>query len=528
MKINHNTDKDFYSCLHIRIKTCFFAIAALLAAASAHAMTTPFKDQETANRSTTPDAIYKLLRHSYTLNENGTVDYNYRKEVTILRNHALTAYAWLGESFITYNPAFETLNINECYTIRPDGSKVEMPKAGYIEQLPSCCTDCGRYNNLRELAIVHTGMEIGCTIVLDYTIHRKSDKIFVNFTLAEDCPVERYEVDLSIPKDAQIEWGKQIVTHDNVSQQVSDDSLHIHWVAANLPQKYSDHYLPSDDQLYNSIHIRSGQLCDWFTFDNQEKLPEAKMIISNYGDNNRVVNAYNIANYVVSNVATNDIPPEALNYVISPACVTWQSNCGTPSDKTQLLCAMLRQDGYDATAQMEQGSTCAKLNILGKEYKLSANHMNVLPNDDNEVQADIQKNTQRPKDDSIYLGGGYVKWVLPQQEMKYDACYLASNREAPLALEKTVETDLSTWHHSLNGAKLVTKPYDIYIESKTRLSDGTPLWSMHVTLEQHENSINTTRIFTINDSRTISGKEYNAFRTALIEYQSTNEVIIKK
>lgn len=497
-----------------------FAIAALFIAINAQSMTPSLGD-----RRVTPEARYKLIRHSYTLNENGTVDYNYRKEITILRNHALTAYAWLGESFITYNPAFETLKINECYTIRPDGSKVEMPNAGFIEQLPSNCTDCGRFNSLRELAIVHTGMEIGCTIVLDYTIHRNSDKLFANFTLAEDCPVERYEVNLTLLKKAKIEWGEQIVTKKNVSHEVSGDSTYLHWVATDLPQKYSDPYIPSNNQLYNSIYIHSSHHCSWFVFDNQEKLPEAKILIANNGDNDRVINAYNIANYVVDNIATNDIAPEALNFVISPASVTWQSNCGTPSDKTQLLGAMLREDGYDAIAQMEHGTMSVKFTVNGKEYRLNANKKNELTNNDNKVQFESQTNSSG--EDSSNLGNGYTEWTIPQQKMIYDAHYLASNRKAPLALKKMVTAN-STWVHPLNGSKLVTKPYDIHMESKTHLADGKPLWSMHIRLEQHGEIINTIRSFTINDSRVISGKEYIAFRKALMEYQTTNSVVTKK
>lgn len=494
-------------------------IASIIIAFSSSAATPPSKSQG-AN---TPDAIYRLIRHSYTLNQDGTMDYNYRKEVAILRNRALTAYAWMGETFITYNPAFETLKINECYTLQKDGTKVETPKAGFIEQLPSNSTDCGRYNGIRELAIVHTGMEIGCTVVLDYTIHRNSDKIFANFTLAEDCPVDRYEVILQNTGKAKLEWGENCVTKKDFT--CENLGTRCVWIATNLPQKYSDPYLPADSQLYNSIYIHSGHRCNWFVFNNDEMLPDAKMLIATLGETDRVAHAINIANYVVNNVATNDIAPELLNFVISPAATTWQSNCGTPSDKTQLLGALLREGGYNATALVEHGTMSVKLTVEGKEYKLSAIKKNEL-SDEKAMPVEETTPTAKPLDwRKKDLGKGYTEWTMPQPKMGFDARYLTDSRKAPLNLKKT-ETTEAIYNLTQTKGKMTTKPYDIRMNSKTKTKDGKPLWTMHIKLQQTDTTINATRSFVINDDYLISGKEYKAFREALIKWQSSTTLIV--
>ena len=121
-----------------------------------------------------PDAEYNLIRRSYKVNSDSTMELRFHKEIVLLRNRAITAYADKGETFITYNPAFETLTINECYTIRPDGTKVNTPQNAFVLQLPSECANCGRLNDLREMAIVHTALEYNCTIVLDYTLKRRN------------------------------------------------------------------------------------------------------------------------------------------------------------------------------------------------------------------------------------------------------------------------------------------------------------------------------------------------------------------
>ena len=143
---------------------------------------------------TQPDAEYNLIRRSYKVNKDGSMDIRYRKEIKLLRNRAITAYADKGETFISYNPSFETLTINECYTIMADGTKVVTPQNAFVLQLPAECTDCGRLNDIREMAIVHTALEYNCTIVLDYTLHRNSSLLVERFNLNQDCPVKRYEI----------------------------------------------------------------------------------------------------------------------------------------------------------------------------------------------------------------------------------------------------------------------------------------------------------------------------------------------
>lgn len=165
-----------------------------------------------------PDAEYNLIRRTYKVNADGSMDIRFRKEIKLLRNRAITAYADKGETFIEYNPAFESLTINECYTQRPDGTKIVTPQNAFVDQLPSSCVDCGRYNGLREMAIVHTALEYNCIVVLDYTLHRKSGVLAERFNTSMDCPVKLYEI---IHPDGH----KQVIT--------------------DIPQTMNDPYMPA-------------------------------------------------------------------------------------------------------------------------------------------------------------------------------------------------------------------------------------------------------------------------------------------
>ena len=71
------------------------------------------------------EATYHLISRSYTLNEDGSMDYRYRKELQLFTTASFDKY---GETFIVYNPEYQTLTINEAYTVRKDGS-IEIGRA---------------------------------------------------------------------------------------------------------------------------------------------------------------------------------------------------------------------------------------------------------------------------------------------------------------------------------------------------------------------------------------------------------------
>ena len=201
---------------------------------------------------TQPDAEYNLIRRYYKINNDGSMDIRFRKEIKLLRNRAITAYADKGETFITYNPAFETLTINECYTVRPDGTKVETPANAFVQQLPSECADCGRLNGIREMAIVHTALEYNCTIVLDYTIHRYTDRLVERFNLKQDCPVKHYEIRYA-DGHTQVE--------NNLPQTVNDPYMpapkgyDVEFQLGALPSYTAETTLPAAEQLLNDLHV---------------------------------------------------------------------------------------------------------------------------------------------------------------------------------------------------------------------------------------------------------------------------------
>lgn len=327
-----------------------------------------------------PDAVYKLLRYEWTVNADGTSDYHYRHEVQILRNRALTAYADKGETFVVYNPDLENLTVNEVYTIQKDGKRIDMPQNAFIYQLPEECADCGRFNHMRELAMVHTGMELGCTIVVDYTIHRQYNLLYERIPLQRECPVEKLEVTVNYPEDIATQFditGVQYLPSDkvtrvsSVTQKEGQDIRRLQFTFSDMQQAPREPYMPTD--IIPTLHLFNGTPVHTPAFD-QTAFSEAADAVGQVmkGDNDKE-NITAIRDYVVDNLHLNDIHPSHLGYVHSTPFEVWATGCGTAIDKAVFLAAVLNYAGFSARVIGENYDQVGVI-IDTVEYRLDIRH----------------------------------------------------------------------------------------------------------------------------------------------------------
>lgn len=300
------------------------------------------------------DAIFKNITKNYVLNQDGSIDYTYRKELQL--NSQRSFDKMYGETFIIYNPEYQTLTINEAYTIRKDGSQVNTPANAFNEVLPSNCTDCGRYSGVKEMVVTHTALEYGATIVLDYTIHQKAGLLQDMSEIiipAESSPVEKYQVNISFPKDKHYYFKSE--TEEPVLKQ-QDGYKTLSWTFKHVRQTSAEPYLPAAIELYPYIKFTSA--------DNDEMLekiikqpslaptalPECDLVLSQItsADKEYIDNILAIRDWVVDNVHYNSLSFKHNGYNIADAQTVWNSNCGNEPEKAVLLAAMLQRAGYDA------------------------------------------------------------------------------------------------------------------------------------------------------------------------------------
>ncbi|MCD7930557.1 MAG: DUF3857 domain-containing protein [Tannerellaceae bacterium] len=118
-----------------------------------------------------PEAEYRTLSRAYTLNANGSQKYRYSMELTLFTHTAMNRT--YGESFIVYNLQYQEIKIHSSYTRQKDGTIIETPENAFVEVLHRQAANAPGHNHLKELVIVHTGLELGATIYLDYSVLTK-------------------------------------------------------------------------------------------------------------------------------------------------------------------------------------------------------------------------------------------------------------------------------------------------------------------------------------------------------------------
>ena len=301
------------------------------------------------------DAVYKLVSKSYTLNTDGSTEFRKRTELQIFTRMTFDHF---GETFITYNPDFQELIINEAYTIRKDGSKVETPQNAFNPMLPEGCTKCERLNGIRTMVVTHTALEYDAVIVLDYTIRSKNfffQELLEKVDLQEEVPVEKYVVSVTTPdyKPAKFVLNGKLsyAESENSNKNMKTTTM----TFADLPALPTDEYLfPGEykavtfytmDEPHhivgkiaqqNAMQKFSNQkITDFFRSRVKEDMTDMDKVLS-------------VRDYIHDNIQTNHLDARVLNYMFASPQQVWESNCALPIEKNILLAGVLQSLGYDA------------------------------------------------------------------------------------------------------------------------------------------------------------------------------------
>ena len=332
------------------------------------------------------DAVYHLISKSYTLNADGSTEFRKRTELQIFTRMTFDHF---GETFITYNPDFQELIINEAYTLRKDGSKVETPANAFNPMLPESCTKCERLNGIRTMVVTHTALEYDATIVLDYTIRSKNfffQELMEQVDLQEEVPVEKYVVSVTTPdyKPAKFQLNGENLHYTKTESTSKDNMVTTSWTFTNLPE------IPTDEYLFPS----AVATLTFFTFDKEEEIISR---ITNQNstqkfDNQKITEFFRsrfteemtdmdkvlfVRDYIHDYIRTNNLDAKTLNYMFASPQQVWESNCATPIEKDILLAGVLKSLGYDAQLGFLNNTLANDLEtvvkVVTKGHYISAN-----------------------------------------------------------------------------------------------------------------------------------------------------------
>ena len=115
------------------------------------------KQNITQNDYPDADAVYLNMTKEYTLNPDGSMDYHYSHQLKLFSYYAFNSR--YGETFIVYNPKFQSLKVNKSVTVKENGENIPAPANALNEVLPGFASNAPYYNCLREMVVSHTGLE---------------------------------------------------------------------------------------------------------------------------------------------------------------------------------------------------------------------------------------------------------------------------------------------------------------------------------------------------------------------------------
>lgn len=153
------------------------------------------------------EAEFRKLSRTYTLRADGSQELRVQKELTLFTHAAMNGL--YGETFIVYDPEFQELTIHESYTRQKDGTVIKTPSNALVEVLPSSAANAPAYNHLKEMVVVHTGLELGATIYLDYSIVSKAGylpELDVCCPVKELSPVKEFIFRLNVPAGKSVRY----------------------------------------------------------------------------------------------------------------------------------------------------------------------------------------------------------------------------------------------------------------------------------------------------------------------------------
>lgn len=155
----------------------------------------------------TPEARFGKLSKTYTLHADGSQELRVQKELTLYTHAAMNSL--YGETFIVYNPQYQQLEIHDSYTRQKDGTIIRTPDNAFVEVLPSAAASAPAYNGLKEMVVVHTGLELGATICLDYSIKSQAGylpELDICCPIKELSPIDEFTFRIEVPEGKTLHY----------------------------------------------------------------------------------------------------------------------------------------------------------------------------------------------------------------------------------------------------------------------------------------------------------------------------------
>ena len=487
------------------------------------------------------EAEFGKLHKTYTLHTDGSQEMRVQKELTLFTHAAMNRL--YGESFIIYNPEFQELKIHESYTRQKDGNIIKTPENAFVEVLPSAAADAPAYNGLKEMVVVHTGLELGATIYLDYSVITRPGylpELDVCEQVEELSPIKEYVFSLSVPESKPLHYellngkavpvvktigGIKTVTWTLKNVQPRPNMIQVSLPAGNVQAIVASTYISKADAL----KVVKQQ----FENNDKEVSKLAKKLTANAQtpeQKTKLLTTY------VQGLGSCRLSLSQTGYRLRPAAEVVRSAYGTEAEKVALLVALQQASGIQAeikavfpkTEDKDAAGLAAvsKLFVTDNAIADIQDFVSVVNMDAQPVALETvshaisQYDTLRvtAKTGKV-LEAGYRRFELPQVRSGwagYEGRSTAMNTTRPvnLLLRYLPDETYTCIVKVADGMKLVVLPTDKKIENS--------VGSIGVTVNKTTDEIEIVRTLKLK-KQLITPSEYPAYYHLMSEWMDTSK-----
>lgn len=452
-----------------------------------------------------PEAEYGKVSKTWTLETDGSQEFRHSLELTLFTHTAMNST--YGESFILYNPNFQEVKIHHSYTRQVDGTRIDTPDNAFVEVLPGFAADAPAYNQLKELVVVHTGLELGATIYLDYSIHTKAGyypALDVYEFLQETSPVKEYQATLIVPEEMPLHRqlsGSAVQANESVQ----GGKKTIRYTLRNLPASSREAFQPQNKDerpcLAATTYESPAQALDilakeWKKGFRMEAVGFAEYLAEKGKDDKEKADL--IKKHIALNMSTAPVPLKQTGYRMRELDTTLRSAYGTIAEKTGLLQVMLDAAGIVAEVMVVYPGT------LNTEVQGLAAIKEMI------VKARINR-------EDVYLSALNTTPIVPAERGDRDKTYQLSGEEwalfpAPLTIDEKKDLRVSR-ADAKDGYVVCSLP---------AIASGIDSWGMQALPSRREGTFEIPAILQEQITYTITVEEGLTLQTPL-----RNQVIEK-
>ena len=295
------------------------------------------------------DGTYKSIISEYTLAPDGGIKQRISKVLRYNTHHSF--FKLFGETFVVYNSEYQSVKVDTSYTVQKDGTIIKTPANAFNYVLPSIAAKAPDYNKLTELVITHTGLELGATSYLDYTVTTDAG-IFGSLDAeevigVEGADIEKYQVIVNIPEGTTLRWS---LLGSKVKPAVKGNRYV--WTFTNIKSAKGEANTPYGYGAVPRLSITTSNALAESLMPLTVETPDLRRVPRNYLSDAKsdAQRAAAIQKYIVQGLASCKVPPYLMANSVRQCARVMETAYGTEAEKALSMAKLMRAEGLQAQA----------------------------------------------------------------------------------------------------------------------------------------------------------------------------------